>query len=282
MSFEGLGGARPYEGSAWHYAEYRPRPSDAFVRLLVSHLAWTNDDRILDLGSGPGQIALEVAPYVGEVLAVDIEQDMVDEGRRRADGCGIVNARFLRGSSDDVVSMAADIGVVRAVTIGSAFHWMTDQDAVLRALAPLIDPIGGAVLLVGFHVDGPDVTVAGRDGRPWQERQPWSRARELLDSYLIDVPEGHHPRGRHDPFPDILDRSPFSRLELLRYEYDELQTPSVDAAIGTLYSLSNVLGRLGAKRAEYEAEVHEALDDAPTEAVTVRVTESALIATRSP
>lgn len=282
MSFDGLGRARPYEGSAWHYAEYRPRPSDAFVRLLVSHLAWNNDDRILDLGSGPGQIALEVAPHVGEVLAVDIEQDMVDEGRRRADGRGVANVRFLRGSSDDVARMAADIGVVRAVTIGSAFHWMTDQDALLRALEPLVEPIGGAVLLVGFHVGGPDVTVSGRDGRRWQERQPWSRAKELLDSYLIDVPEGHHPRGRHDPFPDILARSPFARLELLRYEYDELQTPSVDAAIGTLYSLSNVLGRLGARRAEYEAEVHEALDDAPTDAVPVRVIESALIATRSP
>jgi SAM-dependent methyltransferase len=281
MRFAGEEGTRPYQGTAWHYAEYRPRPSDGFVRLLANHLGWSADDRVLDLGTGPGQIALTLAPYVGEVVGVDAEVDMIEEGARRAAGAGLTNTRFVAGRAEELAAFGEEPGSFRAVTIGSAFHWMLDQDAVLRDLAVLTQAEAGTVSLVGFDVGGPMVALDGRDDRPWLQREPWSVVEAILARYLTDVAARPHPRGRHDPFPEIFGRSSFSRLELIRYEYDEWDTPSVEAAIGAHYSGSHALSRLGDRRAAFESEVRDALADADTSPVLVRKIDSALIGHRT-
>ncbi|MGP3936494.1 class I SAM-dependent methyltransferase [Nonomuraea sp. KM88] len=71
-----FGGAAPY------YARYRPGYGEA----VIAHLAETlgSDSRVLDLGCGPGTIAIPLAPGVKAVFAVDPAQEMLAEGRRLA------------------------------------------------------------------------------------------------------------------------------------------------------------------------------------------------------
>ncbi|HEY1369238.1 MAG TPA: methyltransferase domain-containing protein [Gaiellaceae bacterium] len=271
MTWTGLEpGERPYRDAAWFYAEYRYRPSEAFARLLAAHLGWSASDRVLDLGAGPAHASLRYAPFVGEVVVMDPEPDMIEEGRRRAAAAGIDNLTFVVGGSDD---LSVDLGEFTAVTISHAFHWMADQDAVLRALDRLVDRKRGAVAIVGYVKD-PSADAA------WFDRPPWNVVGSILREHLTDVPEGPNPRGRHDPFPDLLGRSAFSRVELLSYEHERTVRPSVDAAIGFPYTLSNVLDRLGDRRSAFEADVRAALADADTSPFTVRVVDSALIGRR--
>lgn len=277
--FEGVGDVRPYQGTAYFYAENRDRPSVAFVDALAEVLSWSDSDRVLDLGTGPGQIALPLAARLGEVVAADPEEDMLAEGRRRAEEQGIGNVTFVQASSDDLSALGDARGQFRAVTIGSAFHWMRDQDRVLRDLDPFLNPLHGAVAIVGWDVSGPVVNT-GSDHRPWRDREPWFLVRDILDRHLAGTPEGPHPAGRHDPFEEILARSPFSDISLLRWEYEREVRPSVAAAIGNLYSVSNVLRRLGDRREAFETEARAALEGAPTEAIRERVVDSALIGTR--
>jgi SAM-dependent methyltransferase len=261
---------RPYREAAWFYAEYRYRPSEALARLLAAHLGWSRSDRILDLGAGPAHASLRYALFVGEVVVMDPEPDMIEEGRRRADAARIGNLAFVVGGSGD---LGPELGVFTAVTISHAFHWMADQGAVLGALDGLVDRERGAVALVGYAKD------PGADAA-WFDRPPWNAVDSILREYLADVPEGPNPRGRHDPFPELLARSAFSRVELLSYEHERTIKPSVDAAIGFKYTLSNVLNRLGDRRAAFEADVRAALADADTSPFTVRVVDSALIGRR--
>jgi SAM-dependent methyltransferase len=266
-------GERPYRDAAWFYAEYRYRPSEAFVRLLADHLGWSRSDRVLDLGAGPAHLSVLLAPFVGEVVAMDPEEAMIEEGRRRVAAAGIDNLSFLAGGSDDLVRLSPELGEFAAVTISQAFHWMSDQDAVLRALDSLLDRERGAVALVGYVKD-PDYNVG------WLDRPPWNVVEATLRRHLADVPEGPNPAGRHDPFPEILGRSAFSHVELLTHEYEEVVGPSIEAAIGFQYSLGNLLARLGGRRAAFEADVRAALADADTSPLTVRRVDSALIGHR--
>ena len=119
------------------------------------------------------------------------------------------------------------------------------------------DPDKGTVALVGY-VKEPDYNLA------WLDRPPWNQVAAILQRHLSRVPEGPSPAGRHDPFPEILARSAFSRTELLTYEYDAVFYPSADAAIGFHYSLGNVLGRLGEQRTAFETDVRAALHGADT------------------
>src|SRR5205823_11393529 len=114
----------------------------------------------------------------------------------------------------------------------------------------------------------------------WLDRPPWNTVAEIARRHLAGVPEGPSPAGRHDPFPEILARSAFSRIELLTYEYDAVVHPSIEAAIGFQYSLGNLLARLGERRAAFEADVRGALADADTSPLTVRFVDSALIGQR--
>ena len=258
---------RPYRDAARLYAEYRYRPSEAFARLLAGHLGWSEADRVLDLGAGPAHVSLLYAPFVGEIVVMDPEPEMIEEGRRRAAAAGVDNVSFVVGGSGD---LSAELGELTTVTISHAFHWMADQDAVLRDLDRLLDPEHGAVAIVGYVKD------RSADAA-WFDRPPWYAVAEILREHLTDVPEGPNPRGRHDPFPELLARSAFSRVELLSFEHDRTVHPSVDAAIGFQYTLSNVLARLGDRRKAFEADARAALAGADTSPFTVRVVDSALI-----
>jgi SAM-dependent methyltransferase len=266
-------GQRPYRDAAWFYAEYRYRPTQEFARLLAAHLGWSSSDRVLDLGAGPAHVSLRLAPLVGEVVVMDPEETMIDEGRRRAAAAAVGNLSFVLGGSDDLARLAGDVGRFCGVVISQAFHWMADQDAVLRALDPLLDRHRGAVAIVGY------VNDADYD-RAWLARPPWDTVEAILRRHLEGVPVGPHPAGRHDPFPDILARSAFPRVELLAYEYEAVIHPSIEAAVGVQYSLANVLDRLGDRRPAFESDVRAALVDADTSPLRIRITDSALIGRR--
>ena len=264
---------RPFGEAAWFYAEYRYRLTEAFARLLANHLEWSRSDRVLDLGAGPAHISVRLAPFVAEVAVMDPEEAMIAEGRQRAAASGVDNLSFIVGGSDDLAALSPDLGKFAAVIIAQAFHWMADQDAVLRALDDLLDREKGAVALVGY-VKEPDYNLI------WLNRAPWNAVEAILLHHLTGVPEGPSPARRHDPFPEILARSAFSRIELLTYEYDAVVHPSIDAAIGFQYSLGNLLTRLGERRTAFEADVRATLADADTAPVTARLVDSALIGRR--
>lgn len=205
---------------------------------------------------------------------MDPEEAMIEEGRRRTSAADIDNVSFIVGGSDDLVRLSSDLGELATVTMSQAFHWMADQDAVLHTLDNLLAQERGAVALVGYVKD-PDYNLGG-----WLNRSPWNAVEAIRRRHLAGVPEGPNPAGRHDPYPEVLARSAFSRIELLTHEYEQVVHPSIDAAIGYQYSLSNLLPRLGERRAAFEADVRAALADADTSPLTVRLVDSALIGRR--
>jgi ubiquinone/menaquinone biosynthesis C-methylase UbiE len=74
--------------------------------MLAGHLGWSRSDRVLDLGAGPAHVSLRLAPLVGEVVVMDPERAMIEEGRRRAAAVGIDNLSFVIGGSDDVAALS--------------------------------------------------------------------------------------------------------------------------------------------------------------------------------
>jgi SAM-dependent methyltransferase len=204
---------------------------------------------------------------------VEPEPAMLEEGRRRAVAAGASNVSFVLGGSDDLDPLSPALGAFTGVIISQAFHWMADQDRVLRELDKLVDRERGAVALIGY-VNDPDYN------RIWIDQAPWNRVEAILNEHLAHVPAGPNPAGRHDPFPEILARSPFSLTELLTYEHEVRVDPSIEAAIGIRYSLANLLDRLGANRTAFEAAVTTELADADTSPLTLRLIDSALIGRR--
>jgi len=69
---------------------------------LVAKLGITKGLRVLDLGCGDGTTALPAARLGAEVLGVDIAQNLVEAGNRRAREQGLSNCRFREGDASNL------------------------------------------------------------------------------------------------------------------------------------------------------------------------------------
>jgi ubiquinone/menaquinone biosynthesis C-methylase UbiE len=69
---------------------------------LVKSLGITRGMKVLDLGCGDGTTALPEANLGADVLGVDIAQNLVEAGNRRAKEAGLSNLRFQEGDATDL------------------------------------------------------------------------------------------------------------------------------------------------------------------------------------
>jgi SAM-dependent methyltransferase len=70
--------------------------------LLVSRLGITKDMSILDLGCGDGTTAIPEAKLGATVLGVDIANNLVEAGNRRANHAGLANCKFQQGDASNL------------------------------------------------------------------------------------------------------------------------------------------------------------------------------------
>jgi SAM-dependent methyltransferase len=123
------------------YAQFRPPYSPEFFRAVVERLGLGKQHALIDLGTGPGLIALGFAPYVGRIVGVDPEPAMLEAAGRTAARAGHELA-LIESTAE---ALPCDVGSFDVVTIGRALHWM-DRDLVGPLLERLVAP-GGVVLV---------------------------------------------------------------------------------------------------------------------------------------
>ncbi|HEX4197376.1 MAG TPA: class I SAM-dependent methyltransferase [Caulobacteraceae bacterium] len=235
--------ASPFAGTARYYDRFRAPYAPAAFDFLVERFGLGSDARALDLGCGPGSVAIPLSERLAEVLAVDPDADMIAEGRRLAASRGRKNIQWLHARAEDISPGA---GHFQVATIGQAFHWM-DRDAVLRKLAFLVADGGGLALV-----------NPGRR-RPQESWEPL--AGQIVAKFL-------GPRTRHAKSnPQEPENEPALRRsecfsEFSAREFTSAITRDIHSIIGCLYSISNSARPLFGDRAEaFEAELSKALLD---------------------
>src|SRR5579863_5855657 len=67
-----------------YYEIARPPYGAAFFAAVARELGFDRRQRLLDVGAGPGLLAIGFAPYCGEVVGVDPEPAMVEAARAAA------------------------------------------------------------------------------------------------------------------------------------------------------------------------------------------------------
>ena len=232
-----------FESTAPWYARYRPRyPAELIVRLAQA-AGLDGSSRVLDLGAGPGHVASALAPYVGEVVAVDVEAGMLAQIEEP-------NVRTVVGPAEDV---DASWGRFALVTAGRSFHWF--NEGVMFARLPLVTD---QLALLGDSITQSDAQ---------------SRAQAIATELLGEEP----PKPRRRFYRELLEKSPFSDVE----EIDVIaeRTWTAESLIGLAYSTSVASPeRLGAKREEFERRVRATFGDAEYHE---RVSVSAVLGRRS-
>ena len=257
--------SRRFQGTVADYQKYRLDYPARLTGRLAALMGLKPGDAVLDLGSGPGHLALAFAKAGMAVTALDPEPQMLAAAREAAAAEGLAIDFQLRGSGD----LTAADGPFRLVTIGRAFHWM-DRTATLALLDRIVPPDGGVAL---FHDAHPPVDENGWYRRFGKISEKYGRARM---AHVKERGEGGHRR--YEPY---LFASAFTEIDTLsvtiRQGLDE------DAIVGRAYSTS-VCAReaLGTRAADFEAELRAALRELSPDGSFTEVAELVAVLARRP
>lgn len=234
-------------GTAEVYAKYRPPYPRRLLNDLLEHAGGARA-LLVDLATGPGRVALDLADAFDHVIAIDLEPEMIDLARRRATERGIENIEWQVARAEDV---ALAPGIVDLVTIGEAFHRL-DQAHVARLALGWLRP-GGCLATMGAN-------------ERFTGDQPWERTLSAVCDRWMDraFPEGWGlvmpgqapgPEAREQ----VLRDAGFSMVEV--HEFDVPLELAFEDIIGHLESTSTCSRRaLKGGFDEFAADLRAAID----------------------
>jgi demethylmenaquinone methyltransferase/2-methoxy-6-polyprenyl-1,4-benzoquinol methylase len=119
-------------------------------RFLVARLVLQPDDRVLDVATGTGAVALELVEQHGcSVVGIDRSAEMLDIARSRIAARGLASTIELREARAEALPFAD--ASFDALTVTYLLRYVDDPAATLRELARVVRP-GGTMAMLEFGV----------------------------------------------------------------------------------------------------------------------------------
>ena len=144
-----------HRGMEW--LERSTREREERTDLVVKNMDLAKDAVVADIGAGSGYFTFRISRRVprGKVLAVDIQQEMLDIIERRKESVGTSNIETVLGTPTDP---NLPLNSVDAALLVDAYHEFSDPRDMMTALVDALRP-GGRVFLVEYREEDPDVPI---------------------------------------------------------------------------------------------------------------------------
>jgi SAM-dependent methyltransferase len=149
--------ARVMGHAAIDWLERPEREREEAPSQALGMLDLAPDAVIADIGAGSGYHALRIAPRIprGRVVAVDIQQEMLDALGNRARELGIPNIELHLGAIDDLQLPPETLD---AALLVDAYHEFSHPREMLDSLHAALKP-GGRIFLLEFRGEDPRVPI---------------------------------------------------------------------------------------------------------------------------
>jgi ubiquinone/menaquinone biosynthesis C-methylase UbiE len=140
-----------YLGAAPYYLRGRPAYSPDLASVLAAELGLDGTGHLVDVGSGPGTVGVQLAHIFDRVTLVEPDAAMLAEARSHAAAAGLSSVEFIRATAEDLPGLG--LSPVRAVSFGQSFH-RTNRLVVAESVYQLLEP-GGSMLLISHDPTRP-------------------------------------------------------------------------------------------------------------------------------
>lgn len=147
-----------HQGASW--LERPGREKEERTDVLLQALQLKSTDVVADIGAGTGYFTFRISPLVpqGKVLAVDIQQEMIDYLNTNKAKQKATNVEAVLGTIQDPNLPPASVDLVLFV---DAYHEFSHPREMMQAIAKSLKP-GGRVALVEYRAEDPDVPIRPR------------------------------------------------------------------------------------------------------------------------
>ncbi|MFI1766568.1 class I SAM-dependent methyltransferase [Streptomyces sp. NPDC020800] len=239
-----------FAGTAPYYARGRLPYAPGLVPRLAEVLGPDGTGRLIDVGCGPGTLALPLSPLFDEVVGVDPDPGMLAEAARRAAaGTGAGTVRWVRMRAED---LPAGLGAFTVAVFAQSFHWM-DRDRVAATVFGMLGP-GGALV----HVSDLKGERPGTEGLPYPVA-PYPAIGQLVRDYLGPVRRagrGELPDGTPGGEAAVFHRAGFLGPERHVVPGGQVLERAEDAVVAWVFSMSSSApGLFGPRRDAFEADL---------------------------
>ncbi|MER7347560.1 class I SAM-dependent methyltransferase [Streptomyces aurantiacus] len=247
-------------GAAPYYRRGRLPYAPGLADALAEALELDGRGRLIDMGCGPGTLAVPLAHLFGEVVGVDPDSGMIAEAGRAAAEAGVAGkARWVLARAEELPD---DLGTFTVATFAQSFHWM-DRDLVAAKVRGLLRP-GGALVHVSDLKTEPD-TADPVEGLP-HPAVPYEAMDELVRRYLGPVRRagrGLLPQGTPGGEAEVYARAGFSGPRRLVVPGGQALVRTRDDVVAGVFSRSFSAPHLfGERRAAFEADLDRLLREA--------------------
>ncbi|MFE2035390.1 class I SAM-dependent methyltransferase [Streptomyces scopuliridis] len=241
-------------GSAPYYRRGRLPYAPGLAELLAEVLRLDGRGRLLDVGCGPGILALGLAHLFGEVVGVDPDGGMIAEAGQRADEAGVARkARWVQVRAEE---LPAGLGTFTVATFGQSFHWM-DRDLVAATVRDMLRPAGALV-----HISDLKTETLSVDGLPYPG-VPYAAINDLVGRYLGPVRRagrGVLLYGTPSGEAAVLGRAGFSGPERYVVPGGQALERTCGDVLAWVFSTSSSAPHLfGTRRGDFEADLSRLL-----------------------
>jgi SAM-dependent methyltransferase len=264
-----------FAGAAQHYVRGRMPYAQGLADATADALDLDGQGRLLDLGCGPGVVALRLARLYDEVVGLDPDPDMINEAGRQAEELGLANATWVCTRAED---LSEELGTFRTATFAASFHWM-DRPKVATLVKNLLEPGGAAV-----QIDAPsyraDSLAAASTGDLPHPTPPDATIAALRIRYL--GPDLRAGQGIRNSSPDgedaVFQTAGFRPMRRVIVPDGRVLTRTIDDLVAQRFSSSPTAPHLFGNRVEsFEADLRTLLADAsPTGLFSVRLPDNVL------
>ena len=114
---------------------------------------------VLEIATGTGMLALELAGYVEHMEAMDFSLDMIERARKKARSMGVSNVRF---SVQDAYSLAYDAESFDIVIISNTLHIMPVPEKALSEIKRVLKPEGILIAPTFVHAETRKAAILSR------------------------------------------------------------------------------------------------------------------------
>ncbi|MFE7558296.1 class I SAM-dependent methyltransferase [Kitasatospora sp. NPDC057500] len=245
-----------FEGTATYYRQGRLPYAPGLVTALAEALHLDGRGRLLDVGCGPGTLALELAEHFAEVVGVDPDAGMIAEAERRTTELESTGrSRWVRARAEQLPD---DLGAFTVTVFGQSFHWM-DRPLVATVMRTLLRP-GGALVHLSDLKSEPRPT----EGLP-HPPVPQSAIADLVRSRLGPIRragQGFLPHGTPGNEAAVLTAAGFTGPQRLVVPGGHPLTRTTDEVVAGVLSLSSSAPHLfGPHLAAFETDLRRLLHD---------------------
>lgn len=245
-----------FAGAAAHYRRGRLPYAPGLAEVLAEALSLDGRGRLLDVGCGPGTLALDLAHLFSEVVGVDPDSGMIAEAGRGAAEAGVTGkARWVRARAEE---LPAGLGAFTVATFGQSFHWM-DRDRVAATVKGMLRP-GGAVV----HIADLKTEALTTEGLP-HPPVPYDAVDELVKRYLGPVRRagrGVLVNGTPGGEAAVFRRAGFPPAQRRVVPGGQALERTTDDVVAWAFSMSSSAPHLfGPRRDDFEADLRRLLSE---------------------